>query len=129
MSFKTPAAALNHVLAAPHHYAVLGTHRESSEAEVLLAHRALARLLHPDRCALPRAHDAMAAANVASSTLNVVKRANRYHAGLAARKGTRKCDSCAGLGATVKFVKFKPQPPVVCAVCAGSGLILKPGVS
>jgi DnaJ-class molecular chaperone len=127
MIFKTPAAALKHVLAAPHHYAVLGTHRESSEAEILMAHRALARLLHPDRCTLRNAHDAMAAVNVACSTLNTFKTASRYHAVLAARKGASCCAGCSGAGFTIARVKYKPQPPVRCATCAGSGLAFKPG--
>ena len=64
-------AEVDRILLNPHNgYAVLGVPRDADAAAVKAAYRRLSLLVHPDRCAHPRATDAAAAVNRAADALS-----------------------------------------------------------
>jgi DnaJ-class molecular chaperone len=113
---------IQRVVGAPHAYAVLGLHRQSTDTDAQLARRELARELHPDRCRLPGAESAMAAVNVAA---DAVADSPRYWARLKALKGAKACAACAGAGIYKESLgKFKGTVSLPCKSCGGAGLSL-----
>lgn len=113
------------VLSAPHAYAVLELQRGCTPTDVGFARREYARLLHPDRCALPEAASAMASVNVAADALSDER---RYHAALRADRRWGVCSACDGAGAVrQRLGGFKGGINVPCGACAGAGLILLKG--
>ncbi|PXF45756.1 Hsp70-Hsp90 organizing protein 1 [Gracilariopsis chorda] len=66
---------IERIKTAPNHYAVLHVSTEASGAQMKKNYYTLARMLHPDKCQLPGAEDAMTSVSQAYDTLtNVVKR-------------------------------------------------------
>ncbi len=60
---------------APNHYAVLHVAPDASNAALKKNYYTLARMLHPDKCQLPGAEDAMTSVSLAYDTLtNVIKK-------------------------------------------------------
>lgn len=60
---------------APNHYAVLHVSPDASNAQLKKNYYTLARILHPDKCQLPGAEDAMTDVSLAYDTLtNVIKK-------------------------------------------------------
>jgi tetratricopeptide (TPR) repeat protein len=75
---KFPGSAeeeIKRISAAPNHYAVLHVSPDSSPAEMKKNYHLLARMLHPDKCQLQGASEAMSQVSLAYDTLtHVVKR-------------------------------------------------------
>lgn len=73
-----PASAeeeIQRIKKAPNHYAVLHVSPEASNAQLKKNYYTLARILHPDKCQLPGAEDAMTDVSLAYDTLtNVIKK-------------------------------------------------------
>lgn len=70
-----PEDEIERIKTAPNHYAVLHVSTEASSAQMKKNYHTLARMLHPDKCRLPGAEDAMTSVSQAYDTLtNVVKR-------------------------------------------------------
>ena len=103
------------VLGAPHAFAVLGVHAQSSAQEMREARRRLAMTVHPDLCKEPDAASLMAKLNVALRDLTV----DRDHYVLSL--GGRECPACGGRGARSRQVSFAKVVLTVCAACRGSG--------
>ncbi len=63
------------IKSAPNHYAVLHVSPDASNAQLKKNYYTLARILHPDKCQLPGAEDAMTDVSLAYDTLtNVIKK-------------------------------------------------------
>ncbi|KAI0558117.1 Chaperone J-domain containing protein [Gracilaria domingensis] len=71
----TPEEEILRIKNAPNHYAVLHVSTEATSAQMKKNYYTLARMLHPDKCQLPGAEDAMTSVSQAYDTLtNVVKK-------------------------------------------------------
>lgn len=71
----TPEEEIERIKNAPNHYAVLHVSTDADNAKMKKNYYTLARMLHPDKCQLPGAEDAMTAVSQAYDTLtNVVKK-------------------------------------------------------
>jgi DnaJ-class molecular chaperone len=103
------------ILGAPHAFALLGVHLQSTDNELHEARRRLAMRLHPDLCDSSDATDLMARVNVALRELTVDRK--RYILTL----GGRECQACGGRGATSKNKSFVKVERAVCGACMGSG--------
>lgn len=115
---RSYAAAKKRVLSAPHHFALLGCHRQSSKEELTAARNALARLFHPDRNAAPDAPAIMATINAAADAL-LDPQARRLYVALL--KGPT-CSACKGAGCRKKQKGFTDVVITACAACLGSGV-------
>lgn len=66
---------IQRIKSAPNHYAVLHVSPDASNAQLKKNYYTLARILHPDKCQLPGAEDAMTNVSLAYDTLtNVIKK-------------------------------------------------------
>lgn len=66
---------IQRIRSAPNHYAVLHVSPDASNAQLKKNYYTLARMLHPDKCQLPGAEDAMTSVSLAYDTLtNVIKK-------------------------------------------------------
>lgn len=72
---KSASEEITRIKKAPNHYAVLHVSPDASNASLKKNYYALARMLHPDKCQLPGAEDAMTSVSLAYDTLtNVIKK-------------------------------------------------------
>lgn len=94
------------IMATADYYARLLLAPKATPEDIKAAHRKLAGMFHPDRCAHPAAADTMAQLNVAYSTLS--DPAARKHYDLICGHN-KPCTLCGGKG-TVKVLRgFKPE--------------------
>ncbi|CAN8072297.1 unnamed protein product [Agarophyton chilense] len=71
----SPEEEIQRIKGAPNHYAILHVSTEANSAKMKKNYYTLARMLHPDKCQLPGADDAMTSVSQAYDTLtNVVKK-------------------------------------------------------
>lgn len=72
---STPEAEIERIKSAPNHYAVLHVSTDADNAKLKKNYYTLARMLHPDKCQLEGADNAMTAVSQAYDTLtNIVKK-------------------------------------------------------
>lgn len=72
---STPEAEIERIKSAPNHYAILHVSTDADGAKLKKNYYTLARMLHPDKCQLDGAEDAMTKVSQAYDTLtNVVKK-------------------------------------------------------
>ena len=114
----TAAIARKKVLAATSHYQTLGVSPGASQEDIKLAHRKLARLLHPDLCKLKDAHDLCSRVNVAYMTLSDKELRRKYD--FVEKTAAKVCATCAGTGHVKKQKGFK-KVAVACPSCDGTG--------
>lgn len=120
MAAHTEAKRLtNMVLDATTHYDALGVPTGADAATIKEAHRALARVFHPDRCAIMHAHDVMARVNGAYAVLSDKDARRKYDATL--RIQDTQCPTCKGKGVVLRQKGFSAKVQVICPVCKGSG--------
>lgn len=106
------------------HYDTLGVAPAASDADIKIAFRALASLLHPDRSGryLEDAHDLMSKVNQAYACLSDVSARKRYD--LVNKTETQSCEKCEGRGVVGKNKGFSARKVFVeCTQCGGSGRI------
>jgi DnaJ-class molecular chaperone len=106
-----------HILNAPHFFAMLGVHKGSTAIEVREQRRKLAKVLHPDINGAPDAADLMALVNAATKTLTDER--TLY---LMRLKGFC-CPACSGKGYRTKNVSFSKSVETICSTCKGSGKV------
>lgn len=71
----SPEEEIKRIKNAPNHYATLHVSTDASSSQMKKNYYTLARMLHPDKCQLPGADDAMTTVSLAYDTLtNVVKK-------------------------------------------------------
>lgn len=110
---------IKRILATEDPYAILGVAPGCSAEAARTSHRSLARMLHPDRCSLPGASDAMARVNVAYETVTDPQRRKRHDT--IAGTAKRACTKCGGSGAVAKQKGFQAKVRVTCPYCHGTG--------
>lgn len=112
-------AARAQVVDAVTHYDALGVSPCASADTIKAAHRGLARLLHPDRCALDNAHDLMTRVNGAYAVLSDPGARRLYD--LTNKLKKVPCTTCAGRGYTYRQKGFSKKVQTPCSTCEGSG--------
>jgi DnaJ-class molecular chaperone len=104
------------------HYATLGVHKASTDAEVKAAHGLLAKAHHPDLHKNNPAKAAkMADINVAYNVLKNPKTRKEYDKQLALFGS--KCPACEGKAVTMKQKGFSKKIASPCTTCAGTGVL------
>jgi DnaJ-class molecular chaperone len=111
---------MNQVSAATSHYEVLDVPPGAKADTVKAAHRKLAGIFHPDRCAVTGAHEAMTRINGAYALLSDEEARRKYNVSLNIHKV--ECSSCAGTGFTYKQRGFASKLRVSCKGCGGTGV-------
>lgn len=102
---------------APHYFALLRVHRQSTEQELSIARRELARYVHPDVNASPKAAALMAIVNVAHHTLTTDRE------GYVRSLRKKPCATCKGTGTRTKQKGFTAVVQTICETCKGAGVV------
>mmetsp|Transcript_9085 Transcript_9085/g.27316 ORF Transcript_9085/g.27316 Transcript_9085/m.27316 type:complete len:375 (+) Transcript_9085:371-1495(+) len=77
---------VNRILQSPDHYSILNVPQDATAAQLKRHYHALARMLHPDKCKLPRGEDAMKDVSIAYETLTNEAKRKQYDMYMNARK-------------------------------------------
>eukprot|EP00188_Purpureofilum_apyrenoidigerum_P005020 Plantae.Rhodophyta-Purpureofilum_apyrenoidigerum.ctg6154.p1 GENE.Plantae.Rhodophyta-Purpureofilum_apyrenoidigerum.ctg6154~~Plantae.Rhodophyta-Purpureofilum_apyrenoidigerum.ctg6154.p1 ORF type:complete len:375 (-),score=62.56 Plantae.Rhodophyta-Purpureofilum_apyrenoidigerum.ctg6154:132-1256(-) len=77
---------VDRILSAPDHYMILNVPQDATAAQLKKHYHALARILHPDKCKLPRGEDAMKDVSIAYETLTNEAKRKQYDMYMNARK-------------------------------------------
>ena len=105
------------ILNAPHYFAMLGVHRQSTNMEISTARRGIAKHVHPDVNGSPDASDLMARVNAAHSMLTTARDAYIHSLHLKA------CPHCAGSGVKKRQLGFTRIIVTPCRDCHGAGVL------
>jgi DnaJ-class molecular chaperone len=122
-SVQAQANAKRQIASAPHHFALLGVNRRSTEREIVEARNALLRVVHPDRLLDDKGEDCSRWAPIVTQAATVLtdkKKRSMYLAELAA--GRCKCPTCQGEGVTRKQKSMTNIVYLTCPTCHGAGL-------